>query len=103
MPTRNHVERPWIVKKPKAEQNQSRGGNEQTNFYRLARWRKVRALYLQEHPLCVECMKEGRPVPAKELDHIVPIRLGGDEYDEKNLQGLCVRHHSRKSQGEKGK
>ncbi len=32
-----------------------------------------------------------------ECDHIVPIALGGDEYDLKNLQTLCERCHKRKT------
>lgn len=32
-----------------------------------------------------------------ECDHIVPIALGGDEYDLKNLQTLCVKDHKKKT------
>ncbi len=35
-----------------------------------------------------------------ECDHIVPIALGGDEYDLKNLQTLCDKCHKRKTAGE---
>ena len=37
-------------------------------------WQKARANYLASHPLCVECMKEGRYVKATDVDHIVPHR-----------------------------
>ena len=32
-----------------------------------------------------------------EADHIIPIALGGNEYDLKNLQTLCERCHKRKT------
>lgn len=65
-----------------------------------ANWEKRRALYLQKHPLCVECLKDPKmmPVPATVVDHIVPHK--GDEQlfdDDANLQGLCERHHNAKT------
>lgn len=61
-----------------------------------ARWRRVRAAYLAAHPLCVECERAGRVVPATDVDHIVARRRGGsDEWS--NLQALCHACHSRKT------
>ena len=63
-----------------------------------AAWRKARRQYLEAHPLCVECMKEGRYVKATDVDHIVPHR--GDQklfWDRSNWQALCHRHHSMKT------
>ena len=37
-------------------------------------WQKARKRYLDAHPLCVECMKEGRYVKATDVDHIIPHR-----------------------------
>ena len=37
-------------------------------------WQKARKKYLEAHPLCVECMKEGRYVKATDVDHIIPHR-----------------------------
>ena len=39
-----------------------------------SRWRRVSRLYLKKNPLCAECLKEGRVVPAEVVDHIVPHR-----------------------------
>ena len=39
-----------------------------------SKWQRVRKRYLKEHPLCVECLKEGRYVPATDIDHIVAHR-----------------------------
>ena len=61
-------------------------------------WRRARRRYLEAHPLCVECMKEGRYTRATDVDHIVPHR--GDPalfWDEDNWQALCHRHHSVKT------
>ena len=61
-------------------------------------WQKARKQYLEAHPLCVECMKEGRYVKATDVDHIVPHR--GDQklfWDRSNWQALCHRCHSRKT------
>lgn len=63
-----------------------------------AKWRKVRLLFLQEHPLCVECEKHGRIRPATVVDHKIPHR-GDDElfWDETNWQALCRPCHTRKT------
>lgn len=66
-----------------------------------SRWRKARKYYLQKHPLCVECMKEGRYVKATDVDHIKAHR--GDPFlfwDESNWQALCHSHHSQKTRRE---
>ena len=66
-----------------------------------SRWRKARKRFLAAHPLCVECMKEGRYVKATDVDHVIPFR--GDMslfWDESNWQALCHRHHSMKTRRE---
>lgn len=64
-------------------------------------WQRARKQYLEAHPLCVECMREGRYVKATDVDHIVPHR--GDQklfWDRSNWQALCHRHHSMKTRRE---
>ena len=66
-----------------------------------SRWNRARKRYLEKHPLCVECMKEGRYVRATDVDHIIPHR--GDPklfWDEGNWQALCHRCHSVKTRRE---
>jgi 5-methylcytosine-specific restriction protein A len=58
---------------------------------------KVARLYLDAHPLCVQCLLEGRIEPATDVDHIEPISRGGARLDESNLQSLCHAHHSAKT------
>lgn len=63
-----------------------------------AKWRKARTHYLQLHPLCAECKRNGKLTPATVIDHIVPHR--GDMqlfWDEKNWQPLCKDCHDRKT------
>lgn len=61
-------------------------------------WDKARMRYLSEHPLCVECEKMGRLVPAVVVDHITPHRQDYQLFwDEANWQGLCVPHHNAKT------
>jgi len=49
-------------------------------------------MFIKEHPLCVECNGVGQVV-----DHITPIRLGGEELSWDNLQTMCHRCHNIKS------
>ena len=62
------------------------------------RWRKARAAYLAQHPLCVECERLGRTTPATVVDHIVPHR--GNQrlfWRRSNWQALCKAHHDAKT------
>ena len=67
------------------------------------RWRKLRARFLADHPLCEECLRAGRAVAATDVDHIIPHRGNPDlMWDEENLQALCHSCHSRKTASEDG-
>ena len=46
---------------------------------------------------CEECLKNGQRKKATMVDHIVPIKQGGDKFSFSNLQSLCWTCHSRKS------
>ncbi|MEW6169799.1 MAG: HNH endonuclease [Pseudomonadota bacterium] len=66
-------------------------------------WQKAREGFLRAHPLCVECDRAGRAVPATVVDHIVPHR--GDRtafWDRSNWQPLCKRCHDAKTAREDG-
>lgn len=67
------------------------------------RWQQTRKGWLMRHPLCVECLAQGRTEPATDVDHIVPHR--GDQalfWDRDNWQSLCKSHHSAKTAREDG-
>lgn len=57
-------------------------------------WKKIRARFLLRHPLCEQCLREGRLTPAEEVHHILPLASGGTN-DEGNLMALCKSCHSK--------
>ncbi len=74
-----------------------------------SKWNKARLAFLQQHPLCVMCRKQGRLTPATVVDHIVPHKLrdainSNDSaaikaarrlfWGTKNWQPLCASHHN---------
>ncbi len=64
-------------------------------------WRKARAVFLTNNPLCRFCKRRGRPVLATVVDHIKPHR--GDRelfWDQTNWQGLCETCHNAVKQAE---
>ena len=58
-----------------------------------SQWRKIRALYINTHPLCEEWLKHGRTTPVEQVHHIVPLAEGGT-HDFSNLMSLCGSCHS---------
>ncbi len=61
-------------------------------FYDTESWRNKRDYYLEKNPLCNNCGDA-----ATEVDHIVPLRQGGDKWDDGNLQSLCKPCHGKKT------
>jgi 5-methylcytosine-specific restriction protein A len=63
-----------------------------------SQWRKARARYLAEHPLCVSCLAECKLTAATVVDHV--MAHGGDEqlfWNYDNWQALCRRCHDSKT------
>ena len=69
-------------------------------FYHTAQWRRLRASVLAATPLCRMCESEGRIAVAVLVDHIVPVKVGGQIWDVANLQPLCNACHEAKSVAE---
>lgn len=68
-----------------------------------SRWNRARLSFLDLHPCCAECEREGRDVEAKVVDHVVPHK--GDQdlfWDEANWQALCKPCHDSKTANEDG-
>jgi 5-methylcytosine-specific restriction protein A len=66
-------------------------------FYNSIQWRRLRNWYIRQHPLCAACKKDGLIVNAKIVDHVIPVKDGGDKLNETNLQSLCTFHHNQKT------
>jgi 5-methylcytosine-specific restriction protein A len=64
-----------------------------------SRWTKLRAAYVAQHPLCEDCIAEGRTMAVHEVDHIIPINGINDPlrlmWD--NLRSRCRSHHASKT------
>ena len=62
-------------------------------------WRdRARPQQLFDFPYCQICdEKNGAQIPAVQVDHIVPLEVGGAPFDPENLQSLCKRCHVLKS------
>jgi 5-methylcytosine-specific restriction enzyme A len=73
------------------------GFDAEVGFYQSRQWRLVRAAFLREHPLCGACRERGGLIPARVVDHVVPVKDGGARYLASNLQALCVSCHNRKT------
>ena len=99
MPTLN------LQKKTKKEINQR---NENTasreirrKAYNNTEWRKLRDTYIKEHPLCEDCLNEGKVVPAEDIHHIrSPFQNGECNkallLDYNNLMALCKQCHNKR-------
>ena len=57
-------------------------------------WKKIRDRYVQAHPLCEQCLKQGRTTPAEEVHHIIPLSRGGTHSTDK-LMSLCQSCHNK--------
>ena len=69
--------------------------------YTTQRWQRLRMHKLRQHPLCECCIKIGRIEPATAVDHITPIKGGGEPYPGLDgLASLCASCHNLKTRGE---
>ncbi|MED1801704.1 HNH endonuclease signature motif containing protein [Brevibacillus porteri] len=85
----------------KRQDDQRRGSAAQRGYD--ARWRSAREAYLRQHPLCVDCMKDGKAMAASVVDHIVAHK--GDKrkfWDRSNWQVLCKKRQDQKTVREDG-
>lgn len=77
---------------------------ENGKFYRSRKWRKVRAEWIKIEPLCVHCLEEGKHTPGDVVDHVIPISVDPTlSLDGDNLQTLCAKCHSVKTEEDKKK
>jgi 5-methylcytosine-specific restriction protein A len=69
-------------------------------LYDSRQWKSIRRRQLAEYPWCVDCLAEGKHVPATEVDHIEPHHGDVEKFFAGPLQSLCTSHHSRKTANE---
>lgn len=91
-----------VHKKARQREIDKRRGSSSQRGYD-ARWVKARKMYLARHPLCIECLRNGKETLATVVDHITPHR-GNYElfWDESNWQSMCKLCHDRKTAKEDG-
>jgi 5-methylcytosine-specific restriction protein A len=99
MPTRPPVHRPQGWRPPaqvRHEYEMARGSSASRGYG--ADWKRFRAGYLQQHPLCRDCEAAGRLTPATELHHLAKPRDNPElRLAASNVLGLCVSCHSRRT------
>jgi 5-methylcytosine-specific restriction protein A len=91
-------QRPWVTPSPD-NHNKSHGRSPHVfdPRYKTKRWRTLREVVLRSSPLCCSCQDSGGIKPARVVDHINPVRQGGDFWDITNLQPMCDSCHNSKS------
>jgi 5-methylcytosine-specific restriction enzyme A len=97
MGARLHYSRPpAVVARPRPEPVKLEELRERNRFYGSVPWRKLRAAFLAENPLCLRCAAEGREgVPATVAHHVVERLDDPDRaLDWDNLEALCASCHT---------
>ncbi|UCE05176.1 MAG: HNH endonuclease [bacterium] len=95
----NHVGCPELVEYGYCEKHKrlKPGSDKQVDpFYGSIRWKRFRAYYIKRHPFCEMCLEQGLPILGEIVDHIIPIREGGQKLSSDNAQSLCRKCHARK-------
>ena len=76
------------------------GDSDGAKYYNSKYWKILRNQFIREHPLCYDCILEGRSTPAEEVHHLIPFYSGKDDnerwnllLDPNNLVSLCIKHH----------
>lgn len=94
MPYINKLEK----KKTSSERKETDMRELRRKAYNNTAWRKLRDLYMHEHPICEECLKKGKITAAEDVHHKrSPFRKGEINYsllmDFSNLESVCKECH----------
>jgi 5-methylcytosine-specific restriction protein A len=91
-----------IQKNKEAEYDQARDQTEARQWLHSSRWRKASKAFLDEHPLCAKCLRQGRDTAGYLVDHIKPHEGNYDLFwDQDNWQSMCNPHHEEKHKGDR--
>jgi hypothetical protein len=63
------------------------------NFYKTARWQRLRKRQLEAEPLCQFCLERGIVTAANVVDHVVPHKGDWTAFVTGELQNLCEPCH----------
>lgn len=74
---------------------------ESDSRYHSARWARLSRAWRAAHPLCEECKRNGILTAGEVVDHITPVPVCQDFFDESNLQTLCRQCNHLKGQRDK--
>jgi len=104
MPFLHHRKIGYPDNKPEAIQKTKRHNAKWNKYYQNKKYKKLRDWYMRENPLCVDCLFNGRSVPATELHHIRPISTGATEEErmqllmdwQHNFAPLCSECHDKR-------
>ena len=101
---------PWLNKRKVGQPNKvdkqesiNRRNKKWQKYYGDKRWKQLREWQIRTHPLCQDCLFEGRSVPAEEVHHIRPYGDGKTEeekwsllLDPSNVVSLCKKCHDKR-------
>ena len=91
-----------LDKKKAREYDKERDQTEERQWIHSTRWRKASKAFLDEHPLCAECLRKGRDEAAYLVDHIEPHRGSYEKFwSEGNWQSMCTPCHEGKHKGDR--
>ena len=93
------------IRQARLDRNKEYNQNKRTGqeFYKTRAWKRFRAWFVKQNPLCIDCKANGRVTAVKIVDHIVPIKDGGAPLDPDNCQSLCLPCHNTKTSKERGR
>lgn len=97
MPRRipTHDPNPHPATRPEAIYRSRDGRREDNRFYSSTVWRRLRAAYLAENPLCDECSRHGKTELATDVHHLKERKTHPHlALDCDNLRALCRRCHN---------
>lgn len=79
-----------VADKESAKYDQARDQMEERQWIHSPRWRRASKAFLDEHPLCAECERQGRTTAAILVHHSVP-HCGNYElfWNEDNWRSSC--------------
>lgn len=92
-PIKRH--KPTVLRSPARTLGDKQRANGRMLALNGATWRKLRAVVMNEQPLCAECAKHGLIVAGNEVDH---IDNNPSNNERSNLVNLCHACHSLKTQ-----